>query len=107
MIFTCPTCSIAINARMLPVHCCGVSHDETSPAISDGELPPRVRKPRPLRTIGACTHRGDELRREACASCGGNVQIKVLSCEIHGECTIAKRLAGVACCQGCTSAFPG
>lgn len=55
----------------------------------------------------ACTHRGGELRRVGCASCGGNVQIKVLSCDIHGECTIGKRLAGVACCAGCTSAFPG
>ena len=76
-------------------------------ALCDGEI---TRRTPPLQraTAEPCIHRGGEMRRVGCQTCnGGGVQIKVLSCQIHGECTIATRLDGVACCEGCTSAFPG
>lgn len=53
-----------------------------------------------LRT-GPCLHQGHELRRELCPSCRGHVEVKVLACEIHKSCTLAKQIPGVACCQGC------
>lgn len=55
-------------------------------------------------SVTACVHRGEELRRIGCESCSGNVQIKILSCEIHGECTIGKPIDGVKCCAGCPDA---
>lgn len=48
-----------------------------------------------------CRHKGKELRREVCGPCGGRVQIKVFECAVHGECTLAKKLPGKACCSGC------
>ena len=51
--------------------------------------------------VGECRHFGAEIRREDCASCGGSVQVKVFACAVRGECTIAKQVVGVACCEGC------
>lgn len=49
-----------------------------------------------------CIYRGDEVRRVFCPTCcGGGVQVKVFSCEIHGECTIGKQIGDVKCCAGC------
>lgn len=87
----CPHCTASCEIAESDLHSAIVC---TCGHRVDGEACP------PL-TVVACSHRGDEVRRVGCSSCGGHVQIKVLSCEIHGECTIAKRLAGVACCQGC------
>lgn len=49
-----------------------------------------------------CDHLGAELRRQQCETCGGNVQVKVFACAARGQCTLAKPLDGIACCQGCT-----
>jgi hypothetical protein len=40
-------------------------------------------------------------REEPCPSCRGAVRLKVFACALHGECTIARSLTGVACCATC------
>jgi hypothetical protein len=59
---------------------------------------PAPEPPRSSRMV-VCPHRGAEVRREVCTSCGGRVEIKIFSCAIHGECTIAKQLPGVHVCD--------
>lgn len=52
----------------------------------------------------SCAHRGEEIRREKCDSCGGNVIAKILSCALHGECSLFKRaeqFVGVTLCATC------
>lgn len=47
-----------------------------------------------------CAHLGNETRKVQCQSCGGNVQIRVFQCSVHGECSQSKDV-GVKTCQGC------
>lgn len=50
----------------------------------------------------SCVHLGEPTgERQVCKPCGGNVEIKLLACAVHQSCTLAKKLAGVACCVGC------
>lgn len=49
----------------------------------------------------ACVHRGEATGLRKCPSCKGSVKVKIFACAIHGECTLAKPLEGVACCGGC------
>jgi hypothetical protein len=56
--------------------------------------------PAPRRT-GPCVHRGPEVRQEECPTCRGRVRLKVFACGLHGECTVARPLAGTACCATC------
>jgi hypothetical protein len=49
---------------------------------------------------------GTEVRLQGCSSCGGSWQIKVFACAIHGECTLGKRLDGLACCSECQDYAP-
>jgi hypothetical protein len=56
--------------------------------------------PGPART-SACVHRGAQAREQACPSCRGHVRLKVFACAVHGECTVGKALAGLACCATC------
>jgi hypothetical protein len=74
-------------------------------AMRDGRQASRCVKVTPLQLAAMsgvvdanCEHRGAELRTEACSECGGNVRIKVFACSRNGECTIGKRLEGVAVC---------
>lgn len=101
MIFTCPQCSTAINVRRLPVHCCGVRHDDDSAAIRDGELPPKTRRAKSPSTLAGinCDHRGAELRRAGCTTCTS--AIRVFACALHGECSLGKKDAGVWRCEEC------
>lgn len=46
------------------------------------------------------------LRLVGCESCGGNVQIKVFACAVHGETTVGKQLEGLACCATCDDYQP-
>ena len=63
--------------------------------------------PAPRREL-TCRHRGGEVRRSQCAPCGGGVALKVYACDVHGECTLGKRLPDVpGCCQGCPSVALG
>lgn len=49
-----------------------------------------------------CVHLGAELRRVVCESCGGKkTQLKVFRCELFQECTLGRKLDGIACCQTC------
>lgn len=48
-----------------------------------------------------CRHLGLELRRENCPTCAGHVQVKVFQCAVYGECTLAKKIGSIACCQTC------
>lgn len=51
---------------------------------------------------GACRHRGPELRREECTSCGQKkTQVKVFACAEFGECTIGRRVGELPVCQAC------
>lgn len=47
-----------------------------------------------------CVHLGAEQRRDLCSTCKGKVEVKVFACEVHGECTQAKRAEGVNGCCG-------
>jgi hypothetical protein len=58
-------------------------------------------------TPSPCSHLGAETRQQPCDSCnGGKTRIKIFACAIHGECTIGKRLDGLACCSGCGDYSP-
>ena len=62
--------------------------------VSAGRPPPRP--------DDSCKHRGGVLRLEQCPSCNGTVMVKVFSCEIHKECSILPKIAGVKACRGCS-----
>ena len=49
----------------------------------------------------SCKHRGVLLRTEQCPTCQGQVGVKVFTCQLHTECTIAKQISGAACCGTC------
>lgn len=65
--------------------------------------PPR----RELLTLLPCVHLGEPTgETRECKTCGGSVKLKLLTCEIHGLCTVARRVDGVACCNGCKDHTP-
>ena len=41
-----------------------------------------------------------------CPTCQGNVRLKVFACDLHGQCTVAKALDGIACCATCRDYSP-
>lgn len=49
----------------------------------------------PKRTAQACAHGGEVVDRVKCRPCSGSVQIKVYGCEVHGRCTVKRRVEGV------------
>ena len=54
------------------------------------------------RLTGPCANLGDPTgETRECRTCGGHVRIKLRACTVHGACTEAKAVEGVACCQGC------
>ena len=77
-----------------------------------GTLPGAVGTPTPapkvaarfnLETLTACSLRGEATgNSHRCPSCGGrNVQVKEFVCSVHGVCTVARLVSGVACCRIC------
>lgn len=48
-----------------------------------------------------CKLRGPETRREQCSTCTTRVELKIFACSLHSECTLAKPLEAMACCQLC------
>lgn len=75
------------------------------------KIPPSQRAHYPKRLCkeppGRCHHLGAEIRREDCTGCKGKrTQIKVFACAVHGECTLGKKLDGLACCAGCKDYQP-
>jgi len=70
------------------------------------------RSPRPeaisrisLDRLLGCVHRGAELRQEPCETCGGT-RIKIFACEIHSECQLDDKIAGVKFCGACAERTP-
>lgn len=56
----------------------------------------------PTRPSRFCVHFvAEELRRAPCHKCLGHVDLKVYVCNVHGECTLARSVNGVACCRTC------
>jgi hypothetical protein len=55
---------------------------------------------------GNCVHRGADVRTVKCPTCRGEVQIKVFACALHQECTLAKAVHEIACCQTCQDFEP-
>jgi hypothetical protein len=66
----------------------------------DTKAKPGIRRNCPQGSRG-CIHRGDQTGARECESCNGRVKIKTFSCDLHGECTLAKPLDGLACCGSC------
>lgn len=49
-----------------------------------------------------CKYLGAETGRMVrCPTCTGEVNLKTLACEVHGECTVGRKADGTACCVGC------
>lgn len=49
-----------------------------------------------------CIYFGEPTgEKKHCGPCGGNVQLRLFTCAIHGSCTLATKTDGVACCKGC------
>ena len=53
-----------------------------------------------------CICRGEVLGLEECRTCKGLVQLKVFTCAMHGECTLARQTEGAACCAVCSDYTP-
>lgn len=59
-------------------------------------------KERPRAQALPCINLGEDTGNTSeCASCSGTVRVKHFSCDVHGQCTVAKPIDGVACCKGC------
>jgi hypothetical protein len=57
----------------------------------------------PAEKRAPCVHLGEATgERRECASCMGNVRIKLKSCAVFGQCTEIKKVGDdVACCLSC------
>lgn len=49
-----------------------------------------------------CKHQGLMTGTIPCETCAGRVQLKILRCDVHTECTIGKAVPGYACCVTCS-----
>ena len=48
-----------------------------------------------------CVHRG-ERTSAADGKCPQGIRcVKVYECALHGQCTLARKIDGIACCAGC------
>lgn len=72
----------------------------------EGKGPGQQAESRRSKLKPPCAHRQGELRAEPCASCNGQVRIKVFRCSMHRECTLSRTLENVACCDTCDNYFP-
>lgn len=67
---------------------------------------PYVQKP-PMQQKKWCSHLGQPTgAKELCNTCTGRVELKVFACAVHGTCTVARRVPGQACCNGCKDYLP-
>ncbi len=53
-----------------------------------------------------CIERGEEIDTVPCETCAGSVRLKVFRCRIYHQTTIAKPVAGAACCATCPDYTP-
>lgn len=52
--------------------------------------------------VPGCVFRGEATgETRSCPTCKGHVEIKLIACAVHGQCTVARQVAGVPCCAGC------
>jgi hypothetical protein len=59
------------------------------------------------RASAECRHRGEPTgEQRQCGTCPGSVSVKVFGCSVHGACTLAKKVEGLACCKGCPDREP-
>lgn len=64
---------------------------------------PAPRAAPPRSPAGPCVHLGTfSGEKHLCETCKGHVEIKVRSCKLHGRCTPATALPGIACCSSCS-----
>ena len=61
------------------------------------EGPPRILR---------CEYLQGVAYTKLCPSCKGHVEVKVFLCYVHQECTLAKKLPGLACCASCPDKQP-
>lgn len=58
--------------------------------------------PNPPQSKGPCRNLGLSTGETVeCKECKGTVRLKLMTCDIHGICTVRKKLEGVASCEGC------
>ena len=53
-----------------------------------------------------CRYQGIETRRIPCPGCRGNVEVKVLACELHDECTPRAHFPDMPNCTCCSDFSP-
>ena len=71
--------------------------------VVDGVVEIWEPKPRRNPVSGPCIHLGSQIDSVKCPSCRGSVTLKVFACEVHGRCTIQKRVdTETACCSACS-----
>jgi len=73
------------------------------PSVSQATAPKAI----PVAERSRCQYLGEPTGVTVkCGPCRGNVRIKLLQCNVYGQCSLAKKLPDVACCQGCVSYLP-
>jgi hypothetical protein len=50
---------------------------------------------------GNCQHLGEVSRLQECPTCTGKVQVKIFTCAVYDECSLAKPLPGIQTCANC------
>lgn len=54
-----------------------------------------------------CRHLGsDRGEKILCPTCTGKVEVKLFSCDLHGECTTNKPITNIYCCNNCIDKSP-
>jgi hypothetical protein len=66
-----------------------------------GTNPPKKKLPQKAVADLSCVHRGKAIALVQCQDCLGT-KLKLFECAERGQCTIAKRAQGIACCAECT-----
>lgn len=87
---------------------CGQVRESPDPRyllLCNGKCDLAMKRPAPV-PRGTCALIGEKIGEETCATCGGNVRVKVFACPIHERCTLQKPMKGIACCVSCTDHLP-
>ena len=62
----------------------------------------KTRTPHPssVQAAAGCVNLGNDTGQTVeCPSCRGTIRLKLFECRVFGQCTIAKKVNGVACCR--------
>jgi hypothetical protein len=100
-VIRCPGCGFRV--RLLESECPYTCICRRLVSFGGVELepPPTVVKP-----PATCVHLGPEVRQQVCDTCAGKQRIKIFGCTIYGDCTLGKKLDGLACCATCPDYSP-